>query len=194
MFHRGVSDPTFAPLSERNVELKARLADPTAALRAALELGATDHGTLVQRDTYFHVPSGRLKLREIEGAGAELIAYLRPDAREPEASTFVRAPLGPHPAAVLAALEASLGIRGVVAKRRRLLVWRSVRIHLDDVAGLGSFLEFEAMLGPDSTEQQGHERIATLRHALQISDGDLIAVGYADLLLGEEREDPVEHR
>jgi len=44
----------------RNVELKARDADPEATLRRALELGASDEGVLRQRDTYFGRARGRL--------------------------------------------------------------------------------------------------------------------------------------
>ena len=42
------------------------------------------------------------------------------------------------------ALDAALGTLVVVEKRRRLLLWEGVRIHLDEVEGLGSFLELEA--------------------------------------------------
>jgi adenylate cyclase class IV len=63
----------------RNLELKARDRDPARSLRVCRELGAEDKGTLVQRDTYFEVPRGRLKLREEPDAAATLIAYERPD-------------------------------------------------------------------------------------------------------------------
>ena len=64
----------------RNVELKARDPDPEATLARALRAGATDHGVIRQRDTYFAVPQGRLKLREEEPGGARLISYRRPRA------------------------------------------------------------------------------------------------------------------
>jgi len=34
-----------------------------------------------------------------------------------------------------------------VSKRREIYLWHNVRIHLDAVTGLGSFVEFEAVLG-----------------------------------------------
>ena len=53
-----------APMdARRNVELKARDPDPDATLRAAIAHGATDEGTLHQRDVYFGARDGRLKLR-----------------------------------------------------------------------------------------------------------------------------------
>ena len=63
----------------RNVELKAHDDDPGRTLERALAAGAQDRGLLRQRDTYFAVPRGRLKLREEEPGGATLIAYERPD-------------------------------------------------------------------------------------------------------------------
>lgn len=48
----------------RNIELKARDLDPDTSLMACLRLGARDHGTIAQRDTYFDAPHGGLKLRE----------------------------------------------------------------------------------------------------------------------------------
>ena len=54
----------------RNVELKATDPDPAWSLAACRALGADDHGLIVQRDTYFSVPHGGLKLREeTPGAG-----------------------------------------------------------------------------------------------------------------------------
>ena len=64
----------------RNVELKAHDPDPARTLARALDAGADDRGLLRQRDTYFGVPHGRLKLREEDPGGATLIAYERPDA------------------------------------------------------------------------------------------------------------------
>ena len=174
----------------RNIELKARCADLASARRAALALGATDAGVLHQRDTYFRVPHGRLKLREINGTSAELIAYDRPDHPDRRASDYVVAPV-PDPAATLAALTRALGLRGVVAKRRQLLLWHGsteladvhVRIHLDDVESLGPFVEFEAVLSPHHPDEPlAHARLAELTAALGIRPEDRVAGSYSDLM------------
>jgi predicted adenylyl cyclase CyaB len=88
----------------------------------------------------------------------------------------------PEPAALLAALEASLGIRGDVVKTRELWMWQRVRIHLDRVERLGTFLEFEAVLEPGEPDEAGHRKIGTLREALHVHHGDLIGTSYSDLL------------
>src|ERR687890_1840046 len=93
----------------RNVELKARDAQPQRSLERCVALGAEDRGELRQRDTYFAAPRGRLKLREQEPGGAELIAYERPDAAQPRESRYRIAPVA-DPPALRDALAAALGV------------------------------------------------------------------------------------
>jgi homotetrameric cytidine deaminase len=166
-----------------NVELKARDFDPPATAARCRALGAEDHGMLWQRDTYFARARGRLKLREQGEDGGELIAYRRPDRTEPEESSYVLAPVG-APEELSKALDAALGTTVVVAKRRRLFIWENVRIHLDEVEELGTFVELEAVVGSGPDELAiARERVAHLRTELAIEDDALVAVGYADLLL-----------
>jgi homotetrameric cytidine deaminase len=169
--------------ARRNVELKARDADPDATLAAALGHGAEDRGVLNQRDTYFGAGEGRLKLRE-EDDGAMLIAYARADAATARMSAYHLSPV-PDPASAKAALEAALGITVVVAKRRRLLLWQDVRIHLDEVEGLGRWIELEAVASPDSDLTNEHARVAELRTVLGIEDARITPRGYAAMLLAE---------
>ena len=167
----------------RNVELKARDADPAATLERALALGASDEGLLTQRDTYFAGVRGRLKLREQDGgaeAGARLIAYVRPDGDQARTSAYRLAEVG-DPAALRDALDAALGTLVVVDKRRRLLLYENVRIHLDEVDGLGSFVELEAVADADSDLTREHELVARLREELAL--GAPVASSYSDLLL-----------
>jgi cytidine deaminase len=161
-----------------NSELKATDPDRAATEARVAALGASDQGVLVQRDTYFGARHGRLKLREQEGAGAELIAYRRADTAEAAASDYLLVPV-PDPVALAQALGRSLGTVVVVSKRRHLFTWENVRIHLDDVQELGTFIELE-IVDPD---ERAPEQMARLRDALGIEDGALVAVGYSDLLL-----------
>jgi homotetrameric cytidine deaminase len=179
----GTPDTLEPPMARTNLELKASDPDPPATAARCRALGAEDRGVLVQHDTYFAAARGRLKLREHQGGGAELIAYQRSDATEAGQSGYVLAPAG-DPEALREALDAALGTVVVVAKRRRLFLWEHVRIHLDEVEGLGSFVELEALIGPGvNTPQQAAEKVTRLRDELAIDDGALIAVGYSDLLL-----------
>lgn len=171
----------LSAMARVNVELKARDPDPAATAARCLALGAHDRGVLQQTDTYFLARRGRLKLRE-GGAGAELIAYGRPDAAEPAESRYVLAPVS-EPDALSEALDAALGTTVVVSKRRRLLLWEGVRIHLDEVEGLGSFVEFEAVLPDAGDLSAARAKVARLRSELGIEDDSLVPAGYADLLI-----------
>jgi homotetrameric cytidine deaminase len=165
----------------RNVELKARDPDPERSLQRCVALGAEDRGELRQRDTYFAARRGRLKLREQEPGGAELIAYERPDAAHARESRYRIAPVA-EPEALRDALDAALGTTVVVDKRRRLLVWEGVRIHLDRVEGLGAFVELEGVAPDGSDLAHEAERVARLRAELEIRDEAIEPGSYADLL------------
>ena len=161
----------------RNVELKAVDPDPARTLALALALGASDEGVLVQRDTYFRVASGRLKLREEEPGDAHLIAYSRPDDPAVRVSSYRVLPAADG---TLAALSETLGVDVVVEKRRHLLLWETVRIHLDEVTGLGSFVELEAVAEPESDLYRERAQVDHLIAKLYI--GAPLEGSYSDLL------------
>jgi homotetrameric cytidine deaminase len=168
----------------RNIEIKARDREPGRTLDLALKLGAEDRGEISQRDTYFARARGRLKLREQDPGEDELIQYLRSDEREARTSNYRRVPAGAADA-LREALDAAYGTLVVVEKRRRLLLHDGVRIHLDEVEGLGSYIELEAVASDDGAAdlERGHAKVARLRAQLEIADDALIGRSYSDLLL-----------
>ena len=166
---------------QRNIELKARYADFDSARAALQNLGAIFTRTMVQVDTYFRVSHGRLKLREIDGHSAELIGYDRPDSIEYRSSCYAVVPV-PDPTALKSVLVAANGLRGEVRKARDLWMYHNVRIHLDQIAGLGNFIEFEAVMSEGEAEETSLRRLAELHKALGILEADHQAVSYSDLL------------
>ena len=167
----------------RNVELKALDPDPVRSLATCRELGAEDRGVLRQRDTYFRTRSGRLKLREEEPGGATLIQYDRPDEASARESRYRLARVD-DPRELRASLDAALGTLVVVEKERHLLLWEGVRIHLDTVTGLGSFVELEGVAPPDSDLSAEREKVARLQQALGIAE--VLTDSYSDRLLGAD--------
>ena len=81
------------------------------------------------------------------------------------------------------ALEASLGIRAVVEKERKLLMYRNVRIHLDRVVNLGTFLELEAVVLTDKDRMEAHGMLTDLRRSLKIEESDLLPLSYSEMIL-----------
>ncbi|MCL4539628.1 MAG: class IV adenylate cyclase [Bacteroidetes bacterium] len=127
----------------RNLEFKAKINEIVALEEAFKRDGASFVEILEQTDTYFVVPRGRLKLREATGKKAELIFYERDESSPEEMRSLydvVPADLG-----MGEVLSKALGVKVVVSKKRRLLMLKNARIHLDAVDGLGAYLEFEVM-------------------------------------------------
>jgi adenylate cyclase class IV/GNAT superfamily N-acetyltransferase len=164
-----------------NIEIKARVRDLHAARRAAQAISDVPPQVLQQEDTFFHIPAGRLKLRQLAPDRGELIYYQRPDAAGPKRSDYLIAPTG-QPDALKALLAAALGERGVVRKERWLCLAGRTRIHLDQVEGLGAFLELEVVLDGDESPDQGQAVADDLLRRLGIAQEDLIDVAYIDLL------------
>jgi len=165
----------------RNIEVKARidgLSDVRAGL-AALPCHGEHH--LCQTDTFFHVVRGRLKLREFADGTGELIFYERPDEAGPKLSQYGRIPC--HDAVpLLRALSTAVGVRGVIRKRRQVVLIGNTRIHLDEVEGLGSFLELEVVLRDSDTVAAGQRTAAELLQILGIPESQLVSGAYLDLL------------
>jgi adenylate cyclase class IV len=60
----------------------------------------------------------------------------------------------------------------------------NVRIHLDQVRGLGNFLEFEAVMPKDSAKIRRAEtrKVEKLLKIFQVSPKDMIDISYRDML------------
>lgn len=167
----------------RNVEIKARLADRPALVERVEAIADEGPTVLHQEDTFFPSPRGRLKLRRFADGRGELIYYRRPDATDPEESRFVRSPAA-DPASLAEALGRALGVRGVVRKKRTLYLVGQTRIHLDEVEGLGDFLELEVVLAPGDSKEAGHAVARELMERLEVDEDSLVARAYIDLLEG----------
>jgi len=165
----------------RNVEIKARVCD-LDALRGRVEAVADGPGEILdQEDVFFHAPKGRIKLRTFPDGRGELIAYDRPDEIEASLSKF-HIHRTENPVGLRSFLSDVLGVRGIVRKRRLLYRIGQTRIHLDEVDGLGSFLELETVLTDAQSEEEGARIVTDVLAKLEISDEDRIDCAYIDLV------------
>jgi len=124
-----------------------------------------------------------LKLRRERDAPAHLIAYERSNDAAQRESRYRIVEIEDD-VELEAALASALGIKAVVRKARQLFLYEGVRIHLDDVDELGSFIEFEGVAAPEDADLARLEPLlADLRHLLGIRDADLVGGSYCDLAL-----------
>jgi adenylate cyclase class IV len=164
-----------------NIEIKARVRNPTS-LRDRLEsLSDTPEEVLEQVDTFFRTDFGRLKLRHERPDFGVLIDYERANHLGPRPSRYTMAETA-DPEALRAILSRALGTLGNVRKVRHLYRRDRTRLHLDAVEGLGWFLEIEVVLGPGDSPEQGRAVAEELMVLLEIAPGDLVELAYFDLL------------
>ncbi len=165
-----------------NVEIKAICNDLERIRRILLERNAKFVGLDHQVDTYFRSSSGRLKLMEgnIEN---NLIWYQRPDQAGPKTSHCVLYKTEKD-SALKAILHDAMGVMVVVDKEREIYFIDNIKIHLDQVKGLGAFLEIEAQSEEgDKSEELLNRQCVQLMDEFGIRNEDLVNESYSDLLL-----------
>ena len=165
----------------RNIEIKAQVPALDALRAAVVAIVSTPGELLEQEDTFFAVPSGRLKMRRFSDGTGELISYHRSDHAGPKESVYSRYPC--QNARVLAdTLSQALRVRGVVAKRREVFLVGRTRIHLDEVQRLGCFVELEVVLSEWESTEDGERVARELLHTLNVPTAALVGESYIDLL------------
>ena len=164
-----------------NIEIKARARDFNAIRARAAELSDTTVEVIPQVDTFFSTVKGRLKLRELGQSRAQLIYYERPDQEGPKRSDYHIFETG-DPVNLKTTLSLALGARGVIRKTRYLYLIGQTRVHLDDVEGLGQFMELEVVLDPHQADSDGQVIAEELMVKLGIEKKDLLEGAYMDLM------------
>lgn len=166
----------------QNVEFKAELREPEIARAICRRLGALHVATTDQTDTYFRIPTGRLKRRESSEDPTEWIFYNRDDLAGARVSQYR---VYGEDEALEHFGRTPLPVWVVVKKRRELWLAGSVRIHIDEVEGLGWFIEFEAVVTRRKHSGKCHEAVAKLRRHFSPALGEPIAHSYSDLIAAE---------
>ena len=165
-----------------NIEIKARCGNLAVIRNILHDKEARYIGCDHQQDTYYYVPSGRLKLRQgtIENA---LIYYERQDIQGPKQSD-VKLYKSKSSDDLKDLLNAFLGVQIVVNKIREIYFIDNVKFHLDKVEHLGDFVEIEAIdeTGLLTVKELQHQCDHYLR-LFEIKDDDLVPQSYSDLII-----------
>jgi predicted adenylyl cyclase CyaB len=164
-----------------NIEIKARVRNFPDLKRRAEALSDLPLQVIPQEDTFFVTPQGRLKLRVLGRDNAQLIYYTRADQNGPKRSDYHIFQTN-DPENLKTTLTLAYGVRGVVRKTRYLYLIGQTRVHLDDVDGLGQFMELEVVMRPDQSDGNGQAIAEDLMKKLGIDESDLLEGAYMDLI------------
>jgi len=162
-----------------NLELKARWENTELAVEKAKSIGASFSKVMKQVDTYYKINNCKLKLREIVNEKSELIYYDRQGTDKWQSDYVVADVADVRNQKKI--LELLFDVLVVVKKKRILYLYENARIHIDEVEGLGSFIEFEVIIG--ESEEQAQELLDRLKEHFKVPEGSLFKKSYSDLLL-----------
>lgn len=164
------------------IEIKARCSDPSKVRQLLHQQPNLQRiGTDAQVDTYFKIPSGRLKLREgnIENS---LIYYDREnkkEAKKSEVTLYKPTEVASLKAVLVAALPALI----VVEKKREIYFIDHIKFHIDTLTDLGSFLEIEVIDATDAMDIiKMEEQCQFYMDLLNVQKEDLMTHSYSDML------------
>ncbi len=169
-------------MTHLNIEFKAKANNIEALEEKLLSLNPKFIGEDHQKDTYYNVNTGRLKLREgnIENA---LIWYQREDVGGAKQSDILLYKHAPDDALknILIKLH---GVKIIVDKIRKIYFVENVKFHFDRVEGLGTFVEVEAI---DSNGEIGIEKLKEqcnfYINFLEIKTEDFMKKSYSDMMM-----------
>ena len=164
------------------IEIKASCSDPSKARQLLLQQPNIQFiGVDAQVDTYFKIPSGRLKLREgnIENS---LIYYDREnkkDAKKSDVTLYKPTEVASLKAVLLAALPTLI----VVEKKREIYFIDHIKFHIDTLSALGSFIEIEVIDANDAMDiSEMKEQCQWYMELLDVQKEDLMENSYSDML------------
>lgn len=162
-----------------NLELKIKVESHSKLLKVLKRINAEKKGILRQKDVYYKTKNGLLKLR-IEGNNFTLIKYLRDENGKRWSNYELLRLEGKNPEKYLHDI---FNIDTIVEKKRILYLYKNTRIHLDEVKGLGKFLELETLLV--TTRKDAEERFREIIKLLNLDLLKQIRTSYKYLMLGK---------
>jgi len=162
-----------------NLELKVKVESHTKLINVLRRINAEKKGILRQKDVYYKTKNGLLKLR-VEGNTFTLIKYLRDEKGKRWSNYELLRLEGKNPEKYLKNI---FNIETIVEKKRILYLYKNTRIHLDEVKGLGKFLELETLLV--STRRDVEERFREIIKLLGLDLSKQIRKSYKLLMLGK---------
>lgn len=160
-----------------NLELKIKVDSHAKFISTLKKAGAEDQGILKQKDIYFKVKKGLLKLR-VEGGTYTLVKYLRDEKGKRWSNYELLELKGKNPEKYLRNI---FEVETVVEKKRIFWLFDNTRVHLDEVKGLGKFLELETLF--TSTCKDAEKRFKKTVELLNLDLSKQIHTSYKNLVM-----------
>lgn len=169
-------------MKERVVEAKLRVPEEDMGrLLQILEKLANFVEDGYQRDTFYEVAYGLLKLRRSSDKMHTLIWYRRLDTPKIKSAESAKY-LTREPDELNSVLAMVLPTIGTLEKTRSVYRLGRVEIHLDAVVDLGRYIELETVLGPGEDVAVGEAIVRSAIGDLGISDYAVEGLSYFKLL------------
>jgi len=167
----------------RNLELKLQLESfkDTRELIKQNRIGLKE--ILIQKDIYYQVEKGLLKLR-IENGKSSLIYYKRDEKSSKRWSDFEYVKFDEGNPEKFFKLIFESGV--TVSKVRELYIQNNTRIHLDKVKGLGTFIELETVVVNGLKDAE--KRFNKIINMLNLNTENQIRASYRDLLIRKNND------
>lgn len=172
---------------KKNFEIKTKLSNPErikSLLRIFCKGKKVIRQKQTQEDIYYKVSRGRLKLRVIDGRTGNLIHYFRNNETGKRVSKYTISETN-TPKELNSILSSLYGVMVIVKKSREIIILNNVRIHIDNVIGLGNYLEIEIIF---KSIKEAEKQMSGLIENLKLDDKKFIKVSYSDLLLKKRRK------
>jgi len=139
-----------------------------------------------QKDIYYKVKTGRLKLRIINEVKSNLIFYERKELIKKRVSNYlISANSDKNEITELdKILRKQFEVLVTVDKRREIFIRENIRVHIDTVKSLGNFLEIEIIF---TSLIKAKEQMKEITEFLKLKEKEFIKVSYSDILINKNK-------
>ena len=165
----------------KNFEIKCRIRNLSEIKKILVSDRSYKYSIEKQKDIYYKVKSGRLKLRIINEKNSDLIYYNRKEKNRERVSNFVISSTINFKELNFI-MTKQFEVMVIVNKKREIFVKDNIRIHLDTVNKLGNFLEIEIMF---KDLNKAKKMMSELKDMLNLNTKDFIKSSYSDLLINK---------
>ena len=162
-----------------NLELKIKVDSHRKFMSILKLIGAENKGILKQKDVYYKVKKGLLKLR-IENKTYSLIMYLRDENGKRWSNYKLMKLVATNPEKYLNEI---LDVETIVVKERKFWFYNNTRVHLDTVKGLGKYLELETLF--TGNKHEATKRFNEIVRILELDTRKQIHTSYKNLLMNK---------